>query len=59
MERVRDAKEAVQYIKEGDTVLVGGFGLCGTPFTLIDEMTIHTSRQLTVISNNLGEEEED
>lgn len=56
MDKILSPQEAVKIIKDGDTVLVGGFGLCGSPLTLIDEMTMHTARNLTVISNNLGEE---
>jgi 3-oxoacid CoA-transferase subunit A len=56
MDKLKSPKDAVQLIKEGDTVLVGGFGMCGTPLTLLDEITQHTSRNLTVVSNNLGEQ---
>lgn len=50
------AEEAVQYIQRGNKLLVGGFGLCGTPFTLIDTITeTEHARELTIISNNLGE----
>ncbi|RIJ63086.1 CoA transferase subunit A [Rummeliibacillus sp. POC4] len=43
-------------IQKGDSLLVGGFGICGTPFTLIDTITeSNHARELTIISNNLGE----
>ena len=43
-------------IQKGDRLLVGGFGICGTPFTLIDTITESDhARELTIISNNLGE----
>ena len=32
------AQEAVKDIQTGDTLLVGGFGLCGIPEKLIDAM---------------------
>lgn len=55
-EKLITSEEAVQYIQHGDSVLVGGFGLCGTPFTLIDAITeTEHARELTIISNNLGE----
>ncbi|MGY6211126.1 CoA transferase subunit A [Cytobacillus firmus] len=55
-EKLVTAEEAVQFIQWGDSVLVGGFGLCGTPFTLIDTITeTDHARELTIISNNLGE----
>jgi len=56
MNKIKDVTEAVSCIKDSDKVLVGGFGLCGTPFTLIDKLTEHDARNLTVVSNNLGEE---
>lgn len=50
------AKDAVKMIQKGDSLLVGGFGICGTPFTLIDTITESDhARELTIISNNLGE----
>lgn len=49
-------EQAAALLADGDSVLVGGFGLCGTPFTLIDAAANqHHARRLTVISNNLGE----
>ncbi|GAA0330901.1 hypothetical protein GCM10008967_21810 [Bacillus carboniphilus] len=49
-------EDAISLLAESDTLLVGGFGLCGTPFTLIDAIARQTkATNLTVISNNLGE----
>lgn len=54
--KCRTPEEAVSLIEDGDSLLVGGFGLCGTPFTLIDAIAEQDkARNLTVISNNLGE----
>ena len=54
--RVRDLAEAVSRIRDGATVMVGGFGLVGAPLTLIDGLLTHaTARDLTIIGNNLGE----
>jgi len=56
-EKLKSAEDAIKWIQQGDSVLVGGFGLCGTPFTLIDTiMESDHARELTIISNNLGEE---
>jgi len=56
MKKLKTPEEAVALIEDGDTLLVGGFGLCGTPFTLIDAIAEQDrARNLTVISNNLGE----
>ena len=51
----QDIKQAVALVKTGDTVLVGGFGLVGAPLTLIDGLTKHDVKDLTIVSNNLGE----
>ena len=49
-------EDAIALLEDSDTILVGGFGLCGTPFTLIDCIARQTNAMnLTVISNNLGE----
>src|SRR5947208_7912642 len=46
--------EAVAGIADGDTVLVGGFGLAGMPFDLIDALIRQGAQDLTVVSNNAG-----
>ena len=48
------AEEAVARIPDGATVMMGGFGLCGIPETLIDALRARGTRGLTVISNNAG-----
>lgn len=56
MKKLINASVAVSMLKDGDSILVGGFGLCGTPFSLIDTiMEQDEARNLTIISNNLGE----
>jgi len=51
----RTIQEVIKKIKTGDTLMVGGFGLIGSPLTLIDGLTKHSVTDLTIISNNLGE----
>ncbi len=51
----KDAAAALQAVKNGDVVLVGGFGLVGSPLTLIEGLTKIDVRDLTIVSNNLGE----
>jgi 3-oxoacid CoA-transferase subunit A len=41
-------------IKDGMTLAVGGFGLCGIPEALIDALQATGKRELTVVSNNAG-----
>lgn len=47
--------QALECVKSGDTVLVGGFGLIGAPLTLIEGLTERDVSDLTIVSNNLGE----
>ena len=51
---VKDAREAVKDIKDGSTLMVGGFGLCGIPENLIEALRESGVKNLTVISNNAG-----
>ncbi|MCW5712800.1 CoA transferase subunit A [Shinella sp.] len=41
-------------LKDGMTIMAGGFGLCGIPETLIEAVRESGVRGLTVISNNAG-----
>jgi 3-oxoadipate CoA-transferase alpha subunit len=45
---------AVADIRDGATVLVGGFGNAGMPFALIDALIVQGARDLTIVSNNAG-----
>ena len=46
--------EAVADIRDGATVLIGGFGLAGQPATLIDALIAQGAKDLTIVSNNAG-----
>jgi 3-oxoacid CoA-transferase len=49
------AAEAIKDMKPNSTVLCGGFGLCGVPDTLIDEVLQRPDiKGLTAVSNNAG-----
>ena len=48
------ADVAVALISDGASILMGGFGLCGIPETLIQALHARGTRDLTVISNNAG-----
>lgn len=52
MKRIVSAKEAVSRIKDGATVMVGGFLSCGTPDKLIDALVEQNSKNLTMICND-------
>ncbi|WP_439574226.1 CoA transferase subunit A [Phreatobacter sp.] len=49
------AREALAgQIKDGMTIMSGGFGLCGIPDVLIEAVRDSGAKNLTVISNNAG-----
>ena len=48
------AAEAVARIPDGAAIMMGGFGLCGIPETLIAALHARGTKNLTVISNNAG-----
>ena len=53
--RFASAAEALQgVVADGQTLAVGGFGLCGIPEALIAALRDSGARGLTVISNNAG-----
>ncbi len=41
-------------MKDGATLVVGGFGLCGNPENLIAALHRKGVKQLTIVSNNCG-----
>src|SRR4051794_3099766 len=45
---------AVAGIEDGSTILVGGFGLAGMPFDLIEALIRQGAKDLTIVSNNAG-----
>ena len=50
-----DAKSALAgLLKDGMTIMAGGFGLCGIPETLIHAIRDAGVKNLTVVSNNAG-----
>ena len=48
------ADAAIADIPDGSTLMVGGFGLCGNPESLIAALERKGTRGLTLISNNCG-----
>jgi 3-oxoacid CoA-transferase subunit A len=52
---VSDAKTALKgVLKDGMTIMAGGFGLCGIPSALIEAVRESGVKDLTIISNNAG-----
>jgi 3-oxoacid CoA-transferase subunit A len=52
--RVAGAEAAIASIKDGATILLGGFGLCGIPENLIAALRKKGTKDLTLVSNNAG-----
>jgi 3-oxoacid CoA-transferase A subunit len=53
---LKSAEEALKRVgvKDGDTIMLGGFGLCGIPENLIEALRRSGVKNLTCISNNAG-----
>lgn len=52
---VATASEAMAgLLRDGMTLMSGGFGLCGIPSTLIEAIRLSGVKDLTIISNNAG-----
>ena len=49
-----DADEAVSGIRDGATVMIGGFGTAGQPVELIEALIRQGATGLTVVNNNAG-----
>jgi 3-oxoacid CoA-transferase subunit A len=52
--RVASADIAIANLKDGATILMGGFGLCGVPEHLIAAVHRKGTKNLTIASNNAG-----
>ncbi|WP_417431500.1 CoA transferase subunit A [Halpernia sp.] len=52
--RVANVEIALADIKDGQTIMLGGFGLCGIPENCIAELVKKNITNLTCISNNAG-----
>lgn len=54
LKKVADAREALEGVGDGMTLMLGGFGLCGIPENAIAELVRREVTGLTCISNNAG-----
>ncbi len=50
----KNAEEAIHDIQDGETIMLGGFGLCGIPENSINALVKRGIKNLTCISNNAG-----
>jgi 3-oxoadipate CoA-transferase, alpha subunit len=51
---VESAAAAVDDIRDGATIMIGGFGEAGLPAALVDAVIDHGARDLTIVCNNAG-----
>ena len=51
---VAGAEQAIHDLKDGQTLMLGGFGLCGIPENCINALVKKGVKDLTCISNNAG-----
>ncbi len=54
---ITDLDAAIAQIKDGDILMLGGFGLCGIPENCISALLRSGVKNLTCISNNAGVDE--
>ena len=52
--RAKSIEEAISHLRDGATVLVGGFGYGGVPEHLIEGVCGRGLRDLTIVNNNAG-----
>ena len=50
----QNATDAIQGVKDNDTLILGGFGLCGIPENSISALQKSGVKNLTCVSNNAG-----
>ncbi len=55
---IENIADSLQGLKDGDTVMVGGFGTAGIPNELVDALIAQGARDFTLINNNAGNGEE-
>ena len=52
--RIGSADVGIEELRDGATILMGGFGLCGIPENLIAAVRRRGTKDLTIVSNNAG-----
>lgn len=54
MNKIKQIDEVMEYIKDGMTIMIGGFMGVGTPESFIDEIVKSGVKDLTIIANDTG-----
>ena len=49
-----DPQKAIQGVKDGSFLLVGGFGFSGVPMNLVNAVRLSNAKNLTIASNSCG-----
>src|SRR5579863_9099192 len=52
--RIASPDVGIEKLRDGATILMGGFGLCGIPENLIAAVRRRGTKDLTIVSNNAG-----
>lgn len=52
--KIVSTSEALSKVKDGYSIMIGGFGLRGCPYQLIEALVKTNKKELTIISNDLG-----
>lgn len=52
MKKIITMEEAVSHIKDGMTIMIGGFLACGTPQKIVDALVESGVKDLTIIAND-------
>lgn len=55
LDKTSSMQNAIARIKDGASIMVGGFGVPGTPFCLVKELVRQGPRNLTIIKNDANE----
>ena len=55
IDKTTTATKALAKVRDGSTVMIGGFGTPGTPFTLISALIDHGPEDLTLVKNDANE----
>lgn len=54
MKQIKTAREISNMINDGSSIMIGGFMVCGHPFTIVEEILKKGAMNLTLISNDAG-----
>lgn len=54
MSKLTTSKEAMERVRDGHSIMVGGFLACGHPETLVNSLVETKVKNLTIISNDTG-----